>query len=456
MKGMSKRDVLTLGLLVITSVFLFADQNIINPVIEDVVQEYGVDREKIGLLGSAFFVLGALISLLFGFLTDKYSRKVLFAVVVLVGEIPCLLTGFEYFTRTYEQLLVLRVLTGIGVGGIFPLTFSMLGDYFRPEHRPVANAWIGVAWAIGQVLGQTLAGFLVEDYGWRLPFLLIAAPNFVLVPLFLAVAREPKRGQCEDSLKDLIDSGGEYAKRITLADLGHIFTNRTNLLSFLQGIPGCIPWGVLPFFLIDFYRTQKGFPVSIATTLTLVFGIGATLGGLFGGFIGEWLYKRGPKLVPISVGTAILVGTIPWFLLLGLEFPADPGWSSFPLPAIVGFIAGAVVTYPSPNVKAVLMNVNPPERRGSTFAVFNLTDSVGKGIGPFIGGVLITSLGYAEAMAVSVAFWIPTGIVYLLIARTFQRDIDGLDAYLRARAEELRGKPLEPAPGADAGGPALA
>lgn len=434
MKGMNGRDLITLILLVLISVFLFADQNTVNPVIEDLVKEYGVDREAIGLVGSAFFILGALVSLIFGYLTDKYSRKYLLALVVLIGEIPCFLTGIPYFTKTYEQLLFLRILTGIGVGGIVPLTFSMIGDYFQPEHRPVASAWIGVAWAIGQLLGQSMAGYMVSSFGWRPAFLLAAAPNFLLVPLFLIIAREPKRGQSEESLKDLIGQGGEYAKRITLKDLGVIFKNRTNLLSFLQGVPGCIPWGVLPFFLVDFYRTQKGFPVEIATTLTLVFGVGATLGGLIGGFVGEALYRRRPTLLPFSIGCAILLGAIPWFLLLGIEFPSVPGWSSFPLPALLGFLAGLIATYPSPNVKAVLLNVNPPEHRGSVFAVFNLTDNLGKGIGPLLGAVMIEAFGYSSAMNLSVAAWIPCGLIYLLIIKTLRPDLTALQAYLRSEA----------------------
>jgi len=434
MKKMNGRDLITLLLLVLISVFLFADQNSINPVIEDLVKEYGVDREAIGLVGSAFFILGAVVSLAFGYLTDKYSRKYLLALVVLIGEIPCFMTGLPYFTKTYEQLLFLRILTGIGVGAIFPLTFSLIGDYFRPEHRPVASAWVGVAWAIGQLLGQSMAGYMVSTYGWRPAFLLVAAPNFILAPLFLIVAQEPKRGQSEETLKDLIGQGGEYAKRISLRDLGLIFKNRTNLLSFLQGIPGCIPWGVLPFFLIDFYRIQKGFPVEIATTLTLVFGVGATLGGLFGGFIGESLYKKNPTLLPLSIGGAIILGTIPWFLLLGLDFPANPGWNSFPLPALLGFLAGVVATYASPNVKAVLLDVNPPEHRGSVFAVFNLTDSLGKGVGPLLGAIMIQALGYPAAMNVSVAAWLPCGLIYLLIMKTFRPDISSLRSYLEAEA----------------------
>jgi MFS family permease len=435
---MSGRDRVTLALLVLMSVFLLADQNVINPIIDAMELEYGVGKAAIGFLGSAFFILGAIISLFFGYFTDKFSRKWLLAGVVLIGEIPCFLTGVEAFTQTYSQILFLRILTGIGVGGIFPLTFSLIGDYFTEEQRPVANAWVGVAWAIGQILGQGLSGYLATTLGWRASFMLVAAPNFILVPLFLLVAREPKRGQVEKNLKDLIGSGAEYLERIRPKDLGLIFTNRTNLIMFLQGIPGCIPWGVLPFFLQNFYMQEKGFSRELTTTLILIFGIGATIGGFIGGYFGERIYKKNHRLLPKFLGLVICLGTIPWFILLALRFPANPGVTEFTIPAILGFLAGFTVTIPSANVKAILMNVNPPERRGSVFAIFNLTDNLGKGLGPFIGGWLIQAFSYSFAMNFSVLAWIPCGLIFLLATRTIEEDIKRLYRYLNEKAKHMQ------------------
>lgn len=434
---MSARDRLTLYLLVLMSVFLLADQNVINPVIDAMELEFGVGKSAIGFLGSAFFILGAVVSLLFGFLTDKFSRKWLLASIVLVGEIPCFLTGIKFFTQTYEQFLFLRILTGIGVGGIFPLTYSLIGDYFPAAKRPIANAWVGVAWAIGQILGQGMSGYLASTYGWRLSFMLAAAPNFILVPLFLWVAREPKRGQTEKTLHSLIEQGAEYLERIRIRDLKLIFANRTNLISFLQGIPGCIPWGVLPFFLQNFYMQEKGFSRELTTTLILIFGLGATVGGFLGGWVGQKIYNKDPKKLIVFQGVTIILGTLPWFILLALQFPQHPGAAEFQLPGLLGFLSGLLAALPSANAKAILINVNPPERRGSVFSVFNLTDSLGKGIGPFLGGWLIQTFNYSFAMNISVAAWIPCGFIYLLAAVTISGDLKNLDQYLANKAKQM-------------------
>ena len=92
---MNTRSKITLGILILISVFLYADMNAITPVVTDIMQEYGIDESSIGVVGSAFTIIGALVSIIFGFLADRTSRKWLLAFVVLAGEIPCFLTGIE-------------------------------------------------------------------------------------------------------------------------------------------------------------------------------------------------------------------------------------------------------------------------------------------------------------------------------------------------------------------------
>lgn len=214
MKQMPARDKITLVLLVLMSVFLFADQRIMSAILPEISAEYGLDAGMLGFIGSAFTLVGAFMSIGFGWFTDRISRKMLLIIVVAFGEIPCLLTGIPVFTQTAASFIFLRVLTGIGVGGIYPLTFSLIGDYFSEDHRATASAFMGMAWAIGMIGGPAIAGFIAPSAGWRLPFIIAAAPNFPLVILFAIVAREPRRGRAEADLAGFED----YNPKITLKD----------------------------------------------------------------------------------------------------------------------------------------------------------------------------------------------------------------------------------------------
>ena len=113
------------------SFFMFADQNLLGPNMTSIAEEFNIVDRKDQLLGGliplSFWLLGGTVSLLIGFLTDIFSRKTLFTLVVFIGEIPCLLSAFS---DTYLEFFILRSLTGIGIGGIIPLTYSIIGDYY--------------------------------------------------------------------------------------------------------------------------------------------------------------------------------------------------------------------------------------------------------------------------------------------------------------------------------------
>lgn len=433
---MSTRDVVTLLLLVLMSVFLFADQRIMSAILPELAAEYGANVRLLGFIGSAFTLVGAFVSIVFGYFTDLVSRKKLLILTVFVGEIPCLLTGLPFFTQTIGSFTVLRILTGIGIGGIYPISFSLISDYFREEHRASASAWLGVAWAVGMMGGPAIAGYLTGTYGWRIAFIIAAAPNFPLVLFFALYARDPQRGRSEEALQKLIQEGAAYEQRIKLRDFRLIFSNRTNLWTFFQGIPGTIPWGILSYWLIVFFEQERGFSKEEATTVFLMLGLGATIGAVIFAVIGERLYRKDPRLLPVLCGAGVLIGILPVVPILNWQL-TDPTAGQLMWFYAGAFVGGFLVSVPSANVKAILMNVNRPEHRGSVFAVFNITDNLGQGFGPAIGGMLV-SVSYIFTMNFAVFWWIPCGLIFFMVARYIIGDRKALQELMARRAEEMQ------------------
>lgn len=433
---MTARDKTTLTLLVLMSVFLFADQRIMYAIIKELQHEYNTSVEVIGWIGSAFTLLGAFVSIFFGYFTDKVTRKQLLLITVFVGEIPCILTGVPFFTQNIESFALLRILTGIGIGGIYPISFSLISDYFAEEHRASASAWLGVAWAIGMLLGPALAGYLTNSYGWRIAFILAAAPNFPIAIIFALYAKEPERGRTEHALENLIQQGMAYKPRITPSDFKVIFANKTNLWTFLQGIPGTIPWGVLGFLMIHFLEADRGMSKEAATTVFNLLGLGTIIGSVFFAAVGQRLYNKKPKYMPLLCGTGVLIGVIFPFILVNMQVH-NPTGTEMILFYALAFLGGFLVAVPAANVKAILMNVNRPEHRGSVFAVFNITDNLGQGFGPAIGGMLGGAFGYAFSMNFSIFWWIPCGLIFFMVALYITADRDALAELMKERASQM-------------------
>ena len=431
---MSFHDKLTLALLVGMSFFLMSDLYITPSIVLDLADEYGVDKGAIGYVGSAFVLVGAFISIYFGFLTDKYSRKKLLILTVLIGEIPCFLTGIHWVTGTFYGFLAMRILTGIGVGGIYPLTFSLLADYFSDRHRAIASAAVDVAWGFGMMMGPILGGIaLTTDYGWRLAFILAAAPNFVVAFVFWIFAHDPKRGRSEDALTEAIDDGASYAYRIKLSDFKMILSNKTNILLLLQGIPGCIPWGVLTFWSITYFREIMNLSQTDATWAWELFGVGTAIGTIGWAFLGDKIFKLNARWAPVYCGAGVIVGTLPCYFFINVQFE-----QLSTLFALV-FLGGIMVVVCGPTQKAIFMNVNLPEHRGSIFSVNNLFDSLGKGMGPAVGSAILAATGsYIFMMNVAVSCWLLCGAIYILGYFTINKNRQEMITLLGRRASNLK------------------
>ena len=227
-----------LFLMLFMMVFLNADQMVMSPNIGEIEAEFGITKADIGLIQGSFTIVGALISLAWGFMADKYNRKLLLLLSVLVGEIPCFLSAF---VQTFPQLFITRALTGIGVGALFPVVFSFAGDTFKESQRAKVNAFLSTAISLGAIVGMVIAGFTGSTLGWRAPFIIVSLPNIFLVLAFYFLADEPRRGAAEVAVGDLIDQGYVYRSRARLSDYLNLFRVKTNLVLFVQGILGTIP-----------------------------------------------------------------------------------------------------------------------------------------------------------------------------------------------------------------------
>ncbi len=417
-----KMRIFIIILMAINIIFLTADKNIISAVLLEIEKEFKVNTADIGLMSLLFTIIGAAVSLIWGYYTDKVDRKKLFAFSVFTAEIPCALT---YFAPNFTVFFLLRILTGIGVGAAFPIVFSIIGDVFDKRGRTLAAAILTICWGIGGLIGVMVAGYsLGAGLGWRLPFIMIAIPNFIFIALFYFIIPEIPKGASEDALKELIARGLRYPGIIKIKDYVRLAKIKTNLLLFIQGLAGNLPWGAL-FLLIKFLQTERNFDINAATTIYSIFGLGAAVGGVAGGYIGGKLFVIRPVYQPLLSGISTITGA---FITLAILYWVP---NNFIVVSIAGFLGAAWASITGANIRNMLLSVNRPEDRGPIFSIFNLTDSVGYGIGEFIAGTLAVTIGITHALGISFGFWIPCGVIILIATQFFGRDVIKLDEQMK-------------------------
>ena len=411
---LDKKDYLSLALLFTLSFFLFADQNLMGPNLSQIADEFGFndiqrDVKLGGEISLVFWLIGGIFTLFFGYFTDIASRKKLLIISMLFGEIPCFLTGF---VETYEQFFWLRALTGIGIGAIIPITYSLLADYFPSNMRSAATGYLGLVVGLGIGGGQLLAGITGPEYGWKISFIIVSVPNFIFLLLYALFATEPPRGRSDKNKTDIT--------KINYSIIKKLISKKTNILVFLQGIAGTVPWSVFFVYLTDYLAQDIGYSVQMASLVVFVIGLSAMIGGFVGGLVGNKLYNINPIYQPLLSGICTFIGMIPTAFLINLN-PVSTG-ASVTYPLILGVFSGFFITITAPNMKAVLMNVNQSNTRGMAFSIYNLADGLGRGFGPFIISFFILQFGRQWGFNLANGIWFFCGISILLMMKTYSKD----------------------------------
>ncbi len=164
-------------------------------------------------LGNSAYLAGAVVgALFFGWLTDRWGRKKLFTITLLLYLAATAATGLSW---NLSSFVVLRFLTGAGIGGEYSAINSAIQELIPARHRGwtdlVINGsfWIGAAIAGGLAVIVLDPGLFGPDVGWRVAFFFGAAIGIVIILL---------RRYLPESPRWLITHGhGEEAERVVAA-----------------------------------------------------------------------------------------------------------------------------------------------------------------------------------------------------------------------------------------------
>src|ERR1700743_3153192 len=135
-------------------------------------------------LGLVGMMLGGLF---FGPLADRFGRKRFIGVCTALFGVFSLLTSL---TETPSQLMALRFLTGLGLGGAMPNAVALVVEYFPKRRRARAGTMVFVGFTIGAAIGGFAVAGLLRSYGWPVVFVIGGIIPLVLVPLVLLMLPE--------------------------------------------------------------------------------------------------------------------------------------------------------------------------------------------------------------------------------------------------------------------------
>ncbi len=135
---------------------------------------------QLGALLSAGLVGMGLGSLILGPCADRWGRR-----IVVLLSVACAGLGMlgSALARDYAGLLVLRVLTGIGIGGTIASVAVIVSEYAPDKLRGTALAIYATGYSIGATIGGALAAYAIPRYGWRAAFVIGGTLSLLMLPL---------------------------------------------------------------------------------------------------------------------------------------------------------------------------------------------------------------------------------------------------------------------------------
>lgn len=277
-----------------------------NQLLQDILG-VGADHPDIKKLGDWFLAIflagGTFGGLLFGSLADKYGRRPIMILTILMYS---LFSGLTYFAQTLEHVMVLRFLTAMGVGGEWAVAAALVAEVFPTKARAQASGIFHASSVIGTWLA-TLAAIAVGSQ-WRYAYLVGVLPALLIVWVRISV-KEPQRWQDAEKVKRAGGKRGSFKELLTVAPW-----SKNAFLAMCLAAVGLGTFWAVTVAGQDLARealTKEGFSAEdIASKSKFAYGIVQTIGGGIGllsfGMIAARIGRK-KTFILYHVGALILV-----------------------------------------------------------------------------------------------------------------------------------------------------
>jgi MFS family permease len=372
----------SLTVLVAVNVLNFYDRHVLGALTEPIRKEFGLSDSEVGLIGSAFIWLYAIVGLPLGRVADSWSRRKLLASGMVVWAA---LTGVAAVAVNYTMLLFSRLGFAVGEAVVAPAATSWIGDLFPAGGRshPLALFMLGVP--VGGALSYFFSGPVAQAYGWRTAMVVAAAPAVILVPLLLRLT-EPVRGAAETHHEPIARTS--MAAVLKIPTMWWIIASGA-LLNFNMYAIGTF----LPAFLSRIHGLTLA-RSGIATGI--VFAVGGVFGGLLAGWLGDRVIHRLENGRLLTAAAISAVGAPIGYLGIG----AGGAYAAI---ALIAAAYGTLNAYYG-LVYSAIQDIVAPAMRGTAMAIYFLAMYLcGASFGPLLTGKLSDWMARRAANAAGVA-----------------------------------------------------
>jgi MFS transporter, ACDE family, multidrug resistance protein len=328
----------------------------ITPAFPLIIDHFKIDNKQVGLLITAFTLPGIFLAPVLGLIADLVGRKTILVPSLFLFA----LAGFMCSQAdSFNELLILRFIQGIGGASLGSLNVTLIGDIFTGSDRATAMGYNASVLSIGTAAYPVIGGSLAM-IGWNFPFYfpLMAIPLGLTVTFIL---KNPLVVSADSLLSHVRATLSSLSQKRVLG----LFV--LNILTFMILYGSYLTY--FPLKLEESFGSKSFFIGLVLSSSSITTAITATqLGKLSRHFDHERLLVYSFIIYAVSLA---LIPLLPYAILMFI--PA----------MLFGFAQGINI----PNIQTMLVNMAPIQHRGAFMSINGMVIRIGQTLGPMLAGL---------------------------------------------------------------------
>ncbi|GJM73429.1 hypothetical protein HMSSN036_56450 [Paenibacillus macerans] len=177
---------------IVGMIMVILDSTVVNVAVPRLVDYFATDLKTVQWTITGYTLALSAVIPLAGWMTDKFGEKRIFLITIAlftIGSVLCALA------ETPAQLIVFRIIQGLGGGMVSPIGFAMVFKLAPPDKRGAVMGALGVPMLLAPALGPVLSGWMVENLSWHWIFLINLPIGIIALLVGLRFCRNPKGGK---------------------------------------------------------------------------------------------------------------------------------------------------------------------------------------------------------------------------------------------------------------------